>query len=81
MKFSQPLPSGLVDPIMANMNAFMVSIAYGIFDYCLKQLSFFSKAQRQHFGIKKFGGQRQDKAGKDRIINLFLETGKSAVEF
>ena len=36
MQFSQPSPSVLLDPIMAKMNAFKVSIAYGI-SYCYLQ--------------------------------------------
>ena len=42
---------------------------------------FFSRFVKSTFRNKNVGRKRQDKAGKDKIINLFLETGKSAVEF
>ena len=37
MQFSQPSPSVLVDPIMAEIKTFKVSIAYGMHYYCLKE--------------------------------------------
>ena len=36
---------------------------------------------RQHFRNKDVCEKRQDNAGKDKIIHLFLETGKSTVQF
>ena len=43
--------------------------------------SLFFRLVKSIFRNKNVGGKRWDKAGKDKIINLFLETGKSAVEF
>ena len=42
---------------------------------------FFFRLIKSTFRNKKVGGKRRDKAGKDKIINLFLETGKSAASF
>ena len=45
------------------------------------QTLFFPLLVKSTFQNKNVCEKRRDKAGKDKIINLFLETGKSAVEF
>ena len=41
----------------------------------------FTKGVKGTFRIKNFYRKRQDNVEIDKNINLFLETGKSAVEF
>ena len=40
----------------------------------------FFRLVKSTFRYKNVGGKKRDKAGKDKIIDPFLETGKSAVE-
>ena len=47
----------------------------------LRSADTFLQGVKATFHIKNFRGKRGDNAEKDKNINLFLETGKSAVEF